>query len=75
MHFCNGCQELLTKTAGKLHFYTAEYNAKTLNTKMQLFLPRLFALRVNYILGSLSFILYKTRTKSKTQPEKTAGIS
>ena len=61
MHFCNGCQELLIKTARNCIVYTAEYNAKTLNRNKQLFLPRLFALRVNYILGSLSFILYKTR--------------
>ena len=51
----------LLKQLGNCIFYTAEYNAKTLNTKKQLFLPRLFALRVNYILGSLSFTLYKTR--------------
>ena len=75
MHFCNGCQELLIKTVRNCIYYTAECNAKTLNRKMQLFLPRLFALWVNYIPGSLSFILYKTRMQSKTQPEKTAGIS
>ena len=75
MHFCNGCQKLLIETARNCIFYTAEYNAKTLNRKKQLFLPRLFALWVNYILGSLSFILYKTRMHSKTPREKTAGIS
>ena len=70
MHFCNGCQELLIKTARNCIVYTAEYNAKTLNRKKQLFLPRLFALWINYILGSLSLYLIKHECKVKLSQKK-----